>query len=294
VTEIIDRTLARGIAAGDTILSIDNTPVAIAELRLTPFIAASTSQALRAALANRLLAGPPGSTASLLIRGPSGAPRTVQLPRGTATPPAPQEAWRQLPGDIGYIDLEHLRREDADRALDEMIGAKAIVFDLRGGVTNAAWAVGPRLAKSNAPFRVAKFRRPSYQGPPKPDASEAAWLALEDIQRPSTQRRYTGKILVLIDERTAGQAEHAALLFKAATQVTFVGTPTNGTNGDVTALQLPGGLVLRFSAHNISHPDGTKLQRAGIQPDVKATPTIRGIRNGRDEVLEKALEIARR
>jgi C-terminal processing protease CtpA/Prc len=295
VTEIVDRTLARGIAPGDTILSIDNVPVAIAELRLTPFIAASTPQALRAALATRLLAGPPGSTASLSIRGPTGAPRTVRLTRGTETRRAPEQAWRQLPGNIGYIDLEQLKREDAGRALDELIATKAIVFDLRGGAgPGAAWVVVPRLAKANTPFRVAKLRRPSYQGPPRPEAPEASWLALEDIQRPSPAPRYTGRVLVLIDDRTAGRAEHAALQLKAATQVTFVGTPTNGTNGDVTALQLPGGLTWRFSAHNISHADGTRLQRVGITPDVKAAPTIRGLRNGRDEVLEKALELARR
>jgi C-terminal processing protease CtpA/Prc len=117
---------------------------------------------------------------------------------------------------------------------------------------------------------------------------------LDDAQRPAAQGRYTGRVVVLIDERTAGLTEHAALLLKAAASATFVGAPTNGTNGDTTALQLPGGIALRFSAHDVRHPDGTKLQRVGLQPDVVALPTIRGLRNARDEVLEKALDIARR
>jgi C-terminal processing protease CtpA/Prc len=234
VSEIVDKNLAKGIATGDAILSIDNTPVAIAEQRLAHLIAASTPQALRAALASRLLAGPPGSIASLLIRGASGGPRTVRLMRTTEARVAPpQQAWRALPGNIGYIDLEHLARNDADRALAELTDAKAIVFDLRnGGGSGAAWVVGPYLAQSNTPFRVAKFRRPSYQGPPRPEAPEAAWLALDDMQRPAPQNRFAGRVVVLIDERTAGLGEHAALLFKAAAAATFVGSPTNGTNGD--------------------------------------------------------------
>jgi C-terminal processing protease CtpA/Prc len=261
-----------------------------------PFIAASTPQAMRAALASRLLAGPTGSTASLLIRAAGSTPRTVRLMRTTGTKPAaPPQAWRALAGNVGYIDLEHLARNEAGRALAELVDTKAIVFDLRGSQgAGAAWLLAPYLARSNEPFRVAKLRRPSYQGPPKTSALEVTWLSLDDAQRPAAQGRYTGRVVVLIDERTAGLTEHAALLLKAAASATFVGAPTNGTNGDTTALQLPGGIALRFSAHDVRHPDGTKLQRVGLQPDVVALPTIRGLRNARDEVLEKALDIARR
>jgi hypothetical protein len=36
--------------------------------------------------------------------------------------------------------------------------------------------------------------------------------------------------------------------------------------------------------------NGGKLQRLGLQPAVSVSPTIKGIRDGRDEVLDKALE----
>jgi C-terminal processing protease CtpA/Prc len=35
--------------------------------------------------------------------------------------------------------------------------------------------------------------------------------------------------------------------------------------------------------------DGSQHHLVGIQPDVEAERTIEGVRNGRDEVLEKAL-----
>ena len=37
-----------------------------------------------------------------------------------------------------------------------------------------------------------------------------------------------------------------------------------------------------------------QIQNIGIIPDVKAEPTIRGIRAGRDEVLEKGVETLKR
>jgi C-terminal processing protease CtpA/Prc len=39
------------------------------------------------------------------------------------------------------------------------------------------------------------------------------------------------------------------------------------------------------------HDARTSFHAIGIQPDVPVTPTIAGLRGGRDEVLEKALAI---
>ncbi len=53
---------------------------------------------------------------------------------------------------------------------------------------------------------------------------------------------------------------------------------------------LPGNLPISFSGHDIRHADGRQLQRLGIQPHVKVAPTIRGIVEGRDEILETAVK----
>ena len=44
-----------------------------------------------------------------------------------------------------------------------------------------------------------------------------------------------------------------------------------------------------MSGIGVFYPDETPTQRIGIVPDVVVTPTIDGIREGRDEVLEAAL-----
>jgi hypothetical protein len=46
-----------------------------------------------------------------------------------------------------------------------------------------------------------------------------------------------------------------------------------------------------FSGLGVFYPDGTNTQRVGVRIDHYVTPTIEGIRTGRDELLEKAIEL---
>ena len=115
----------------------------------------------------------------------------------------------------------------------------------------------------------------------------------EQVFFPLPQGRYEGKVVMLINEDAISQSEHTCLFVEAATDVTFVGSPTNGANGDVTSVGLPGGLLVNFTGHDVRHGDGRQLQRVGIQPHIKVEPTIKGIREGKDEVLESAIEFLR-
>jgi C-terminal processing protease CtpA/Prc len=58
----------------------------------------------------------------------------------------------------------------------------------------------------------------------------------------------------------------------------------------VTNTVLPGGVQVNFAAEERRRADGRPVQDVGIVPEVWAAPTISGIREGRDEVLEKAIE----
>jgi C-terminal processing protease CtpA/Prc len=48
-------------------------------------------------------------------------------------------------------------------------------------------------------------------------------------------------------------------------------------------------MCLQISGLGVFHPDGSPTQRVGIIPDVFVSPTIEGIREGRDEVLEEGI-----
>ena len=97
--------------------------------------------------------------------------------------------------------------------------------------------------------------------------------------------------MVLINEKTFGGSEDICIYLKNANRVTFVGGTTAGCNGNRTWLSLPGGGRLWFTGMRVKFGDGSRFQNIGILPDVPVAPTVEGIRAGRDEVLEKGIEV---
>jgi C-terminal processing protease CtpA/Prc len=69
-----------------------------------------------------------------------------------------------------------------------------------------------------------------------------------------------------------------------------IGSTTAAADGNVSRIFLPGQITTMATFLGTYYPDYTGTQRVGIIPDIKITPTIRGIRNGKDEVLEAALK----
>lgn len=78
------------------------------------------------------------------------------------------------------------------------------------------------------------------------------------------------------------------MALQSSPNVTVIGSQTAGADGNVSAIQLPGGISTMISGLGIYYPDGTETQRKGVKIDVVIKPTIKGIKTGRDELLEKA------
>lgn len=292
VTRLLDEKAASGLRVGDVVVSVNGESAAAFRARQEKEQSASTPQALDERLAKALLRGPDGSEARVVVRGGDGAERLVGVPRRKAFQAAARnqrdgDVVRMLPGGVGYVDLDRLKGEETDAMFETLKAARAIVFDMRGYPNGTAWTVAPRLATTPEPV-AARFDKPLVF---------PAWWRRDGrgsetfFQRvpPTAKPRWGGKTVMLVDERTISQAEHTGLFLRAASGTRFVGSPTNGANGDVTRLSLPGGLVVTFTGQSVRHPDGRILQRVGLVPDVPVKPTLAGIRAGRDEVLEQAV-----
>lgn len=100
---------------------------------------------------------------------------------------------------------------------------------------------------------------------------------------------YEGKVVILVDEVTISHAEYTAMAFRVAPDAVVVGSTTRGADGNVSAFALPGGLRTVISGLGVFYPDRRPTQRVGIVPDVYGAPTVEGVREGPDEVLEQAL-----
>lgn len=105
------------------------------------------------------------------------------------------------------------------------------------------------------------------------------------------QQPYTGKVILLVNERTHSQSEMITMILQASGPVTVVGTQTSGADGDLIELPIPGGYTLIFSGRHVAYPDGTASQKLGVKRNVKVNETTAGIADGKDEILEAALDL---
>lgn len=232
-----------------------------------------------------LLAGPRDSTVTLkLLRGTRGI--EVTLPYRSAQfmrSPRPAAIHEVRPG-IHYVDLTRFDKADFDKALETLKGAKGIVFDARGYPGRDAVALVPYwLTGADAAqwMFVPRYDKPFAQ-------STTAWSIGWQMQRnPALEKPV--KVL-LTDARTIDYAESLAAYFPAHKTGPTVGERTAGATGNVARATLPSGMSFFFGSMRVTLHDGTtSLHTKGLPPDQPASPTVRGIRAGRDEVLEHAI-----
>lgn len=297
VTKVLDDKLP--LKVGDVVLSIDDEPVEKRREYLGRYIASSTPQWLERLVHFRLLFGPKDSVAKLRVRGADKQVREVSLPRSMSItdPKLPATLERStpvmqvLPSGFGYVDLARLQVGDVDKMFDTIKNTPAVIFDMRGYPKGTAWSIAPRLTEKKNVV-AALFSRPLQSAPNLSDSDYAESSSYSFSQKIPERKGdvYKGKVVMLINEDAISQSEHTCLFFESATDVTFIGTPTAGANGDITFMVLPGNIQVSFTGHNVRHADGRQLQRLGIQPTIRVAPTIRGLIEKRDEILERAVK----
>jgi C-terminal processing protease CtpA/Prc len=279
----------RLLALGDRILSVDGVEVhgRLAELR--PQLSASTdTRATRDAI-DKLLRGADGSVATLMVATASGV-RQVQLIRSLLENRAPQRPHmpivQLLPNNIAYVDLDRLERDSVPAMFDAIKDTTGVIFDMRGYPRSTVWSIAPRLNVNgvrDGPGFYETFVTGQHD-------REALRLGFAQQLRAADGPIYTGKIVMLINERTISQAEHTGLTFEAVAPLTYIGSNSAGANGDIRHVELPGRVTVSFSGYEVTHSDGRQFQRIGLRPDIAVTPTIAGLRAGRDEVLDRAVQ----
>lgn len=298
VTDVFDP-VARtaGIRPGDVVLAVDGERIAERANREARYVPASTRQSLVYLVLQRVLNGPDGSLATLKLESPDGEVREVKLKRSKLFLPMLRdqrsgESVRILPGNIGYADLNRLVPDQVAGMFERLRNTRAAIFDMRGQSQGAGAEIAARLTeRRNVPADV--LTGALILAPDLPDEEaltrNATYFRVQKLPN-ADGTRYRGKTVMLIDERTAGRAERAALFFKAANGTSFIGTPSAGAIGNTTNFAVPGGIVISFSAVDVRLANGGQVQRLGLQPSIAVAPTIAGMRAGRDEVLQVAVE----
>ncbi|CAA6800470.1 MAG: Peptidase S41 [uncultured Aureispira sp.] len=197
-----------------------------------------------------------------------------------------EKCYKLLGEDVGYVSLANIQAEDILSIKDELKKTDGIVIDIRNyPSTFVPFLLGTFFVSTGTPF--VKFTKGNVNNP-------GEFTYTSPLSIPGSTSSYKGKVVILVNELSQSQAEYTAMAFRAGPNATVVGSTTAGADGNVSRIVLPGGLETMISGIGIYYPNGDETQRVGIVPDVEVLPTIEGIKQGKDELLEKAIELIRK
>jgi carboxyl-terminal processing protease len=276
------------IRAGDTIVSIDDLPVADFVTQRLKASGLSHDTVARYRTIATLLEGPAGSAVKVRWASRDGKQKSVVL----------QRYWsqrylgfsNQRKGKIAILRLDAFTQSVAfefSKSLPEILeGADSIILDLRGNGGGDAEAMadiaslflddginlGRFADRSGASFELQTFSKRLWRTPR---------LSVNKLP-----------LVVLTSESTSSAAEILVAALQNQRRARVVGTATCGC---VLAIRnrhaLPDGGVLDVSEFDYRTAGGVRLEGKGVKPDETTTPTRADVYSRRDVVLELAKEV---
>ena len=190
--------------------------------------------------------------------------------------------FKLLPQNVAYFYMGSIKSDNLNEVMQKIENTKGLVIDFRSYPSDfVVFKLGKLLKPKSTDFVKFSMTNQDFPG---------LFTFTSPINIPGTSDYYKGKIAILINESTQSSAEYHTMAFKTAPNAKIFGSTTAGADGDVSEINLPGGIQTKISGIGIYYPDGTETQRIGIVPDIEIKPTIKGIKSGKDEVLEKAID----
>jgi C-terminal processing protease CtpA/Prc len=197
---------------------------------------------------------------------------------------AKDTCFKMIRPDISYLFPGKIKNSYLPAIAPDLLKSKGLVIDLRCYPSDfIVFSLANYLLpepKSFAQFSVGSLSKPG------------TFTLGSTVKNGSVNENYyKGKVVIIVNEESQSQAEYTAMAFSTAPNVTVIGSTTAGADGNISPIILPGYIYTYISGIGVYYPDGRETQRVGIVPDIEVKPTIQGIREGRDELLEKAIEL---
>lgn len=192
--------------------------------------------------------------------------------------------FKQLNKDIAYINNGSLKIDYLSTLWKEIENSKGLIIDNRNYPSDfVIYELSNYLLPRSTKF--VKFSKGSLENP--------GLFSISNFLKAGKKNKsyYKGKVVILVNETTQSSAEFHTMAYRVHPNAIVIGSTTAGADGNVSGIYLPGGIYTMISGIGVYYPDGKETQRIGIVPDIEFKPTIKGIREGKDELLEKAIEI---
>ncbi len=189
-----------------------------------------------------------------------------------------------LADNIGLINAGYVQEDELPGIMEEFQDTQGLIVDLRQYPDTSWYEQLPDFIMP-LPVTYANLSYVDAQVPGRFYVTEPSAYVIGK-ENPDY---YKGKIVILIDEDSISSMEFATMMLRQAPNATVIGVNSVGADGSMARITLPGNLQTSFTGMCVYTHEGGQTQRIGIQPDIVCKPTIEGISQGRDELIERAV-----
>jgi C-terminal processing protease CtpA/Prc len=194
---------------------------------------------------------------------------------------------KELEPEIFYINLSNCTSANFTKHLDKLAKAKSVIYDYRWGGNLSLIELIPHLIDSTV--NSAWWNIPQVVYPNRKDIT----FDKKNWSLPPQLPRFTSKSIIITAPCVVSSGETEMGIINHYNLATTVGEPTAGCNGNVNWIDLPCGYKVMWTGMKVLKHDGSQHHLIGFQPDYPIERTMEGIKNEKDEILEKAIEIAK-
>jgi C-terminal processing protease CtpA/Prc len=292
ITQVFDSSV--DLKKGDIVTAINDEDPKDYFTQKQQYISAATIGSLINKAETEILTGNQGSSLQLSYLDADNKAGKVRLKRGLIAFEyfklyAVADTIKPIGKDITYINMGLANMKAIDKILPQLQKSKAIICDFRNCMidNDNNHFIEYLLTQKDTAAHWMKIPQRIY-----PDQQQTVGYVTEGFELKPAKPHLSAKIIFIVDASDYSWAESYMSIIDHYKLATIVGQPTGGTNGDVDRLNLPGGYIVSYSGLKVTQLDGSKHHGVGTKPNIYVERTIKGVRENKDEFLEKALDVA--
>jgi hypothetical protein len=203
-------------------------------------------------------------------------------------------AFAEVRPGIFYVNLYSLNAPGLEEKLPQLAAARGVIFDWR---YDGRWFdekakriqpdadIIPHLI--DQPVDGSPMLIPQISTPDRIGWTYREFTRLVQPKAP----RFKGRIVFINEPSVVSYGETCMAMIADYRLATLVGAPTAGCNGNANFIPLLGGFRVMWTGMDVRKHDRSSFYAVGFVPDYPVARTLRAVKEGRDEYLEKAIEV---
>ncbi len=286
ITNVFDNTL--NIKIGDAVTKVNSVATADYFEEINSRISAGTKGWLNYRAQGSSMFGQENDTITLEINAKVIAlNRDKKYTNGETVIDLQKNTYKLLDENIYYLNLNAIEMDTITKLIPKLKLAKGIICDMRGYPNGNHDLISHLLKEDDTSKTWMKIPKIIY-----PDQEKIVGYENHGWEM-KAKEPYLGdkKIVFIIDGRAISYAESYMGFIKAYDLATIIGQPTAGANGNINPFKITGNYSITFTGMKVVKHDGSQHHAIGVLPDIFVSKTIEGVKLGKDEFLEEAIDI---